>query len=1093
MLRANLSSRILASFLALVLSLPSSAIALREEQEEEGSPTLAKLVTALTAPSAPTVVSPQPARTNPLPPAADAEEGTAGSVAVEWTMTYPMHGMPSTVFSREIGKFYRQTNGAVSVWLKNDRSGRIRPREPLDFLALGLDKGQKVTVEVEGKLPEKGLRQVADLMVGLLAGIKGVDRFVSSQETKRAWDELADAFDKGLAQFLEDFQAVRSSGEPAAGAEERLKRELVDVTLAAASLPVTQQDDQIKQQDKRYSDIQNPQAEFHFPGSPLAIQQQGKYDQPDVQPQTDHKRPDLEVLPKNAPQHKPSKDGVAGIDRNPQKRVPLLGGKPHGLSPRRKFTTSSPSGQSIPIPAAGAEEGMGANGRGVPAVASGNLDRSAGPQRLETRQMLHTPAKSPPQTPPLGFNPPDSYDGRRVQQQTDYEDPRSERAANKGPYDQSGENNRSRVRGQSGQILAPLGAQPRRPAQSVSSFPISVKSAGIILSQNIIGINKNQAAGLEETAAEMVVRLGRSSAPITRGQVEALRFLILKESGEAKRESLENPSYVSGENSSERLFDLLQWMNAPPEDRLGGTPEDPPTFEMLMHPYERGELDPNEPVAHAAFVAWAMGNFPIFYGGNHRTGWALMNVLLLREGVVQRPIVWKTDMEDQYYKTLNRLNLPLFVDLIKRYPPPAAGAEEGALSDLRRLMGELRRSVQDEGGDFAGSVREVLAAYGEDRRQRREAGPGISAGDLLYLVIGERGLDSLPDPALTRRYFESPSASENLRVLPLVVRAVQEMRQASGTVPAFPLAVDLHLELDLSHPEGWTALPSGEAEALIARVLEVVRSYAPPAAGAEEGMPVDEALRKMARLAHEDPDMDSFVFVLGGMQGAVERPIPRPFNPLSGAQLFRGNVQQVGSYSDPQAPRVTVRDDGRGRIVIEPAPPVIPDWILPVPAGAEEMGRAQAVREFRVEQKGEVKLDAGFYLEGEGALAFAPVLALLEAREVLNIESFAGVVETAQDKQRLLAVVESDPGAAELIRERIYAVEEQTGQDRQARYERAQELAENHLRGFITLVRVRTREDDLLVQLNRLLSVFGYRLPEDPAVQRAARTLLQAA
>ncbi|MBI3615332.1 MAG: hypothetical protein HY211_02330 [Candidatus Omnitrophica bacterium] len=170
---------------------------------------------------------------------------------------------------------------------------------------------------------------------------------------------------------------------------------------------------------------------------------------------------------------------------------------------------------------------------------------------------------------------------------------------------------------------------------------------------------------------------------------------------------------------------------------------------------------------------------------------------------------------------------------------------------------------------------------------------------------------------------------------------------------------------------------------------------------------------------------------------------------------------------------------------------------VPPAAGMEEVGRkklAEAVRKFQVELNESVKLDvdAGFYLEGNGAV-FAPILALLESRSLSKIERFAGVVETREDRDRLAAVVESDPKALRLIRERIYVVEEQKGENRLTRYETAQALAERHLVGIGTIVKVKTGKSDLLVQLNRLLSFLGYRLPTDPSVWDAAQTLLEAA
>ncbi len=183
-------------------------------------------------------------------------------------------------------------------------------------------------------------------------------------------------------------------------------------------------------------------------------------------------------------------------------------------------------------------------------------------------------------------------------------------------------------------------------------------------------------AGLEESAEEMVKSLGQSSAPITQEQVEGIRFRILEETGEIKTESLENPFYVPGGDPQKRLSDLLRWMNAPPEARLNGIPDHQVSFDIPMNSFETGKLDPKDPVTHAGLVAWMMGNFPIFVEGTHRTGWALMNVLLLRSGAIRQPLVWDERRKEEYYKTLKRVNFPEFVALIRSYIPTGAGSSE---------------------------------------------------------------------------------------------------------------------------------------------------------------------------------------------------------------------------------------------------------------------------------------------------------------------------------------------------------------------------------------------------------------------------------
>lgn len=169
--------------------------------------------------------------------------------------------------------------------------------------------------------------------------------------------------------------------------------------------------------------------------------------------------------------------------------------------------------------------------------------------------------------------------------------------------------------------------------------------------------------------------------------------------------------------------------------------------------------------------------------------------------------------------------------------------------------------------------------------------------------------------------------------------------------------------------------------------------------------------------------------------------------------------------------------------------------LKPVSAGAEEIPAqriVEAIERFRVEpDPAAAARNVGYYLEREGALAFAPVLALLEVEGRLSPYGFAGVVETVQEKKRLLKAVANDPNAAELISERIFVVEAQAGRAEDL-YAVARARAMGLLEGTVAQV-ISHPDPDLLAQLSRILSSFGYRLPEDPTVQEAALTLLQAA
>lgn len=161
--------------------------------------------------------------------------------------------------------------------------------------------------------------------------------------------------------------------------------------------------------------------------------------------------------------------------------------------------------------------------------------------------------------------------------------------------------------------------------------------------------------------------------------------------------------------------------------------------------------------------------------------------------------------------------------------PASAGLEEvnPALVEFQYLALQIRRQVQSAGKDFAGSVRQVLAEYPGSFEQELLGAPKISEGDLLYVILGERDLERLPELGLSARYVTSPFAQENLRILPTLANAIQRALENSGKSATTPTAVILNMGFH----DDKTALPLKEQQALISRVLEVVQ---PTTAGAEE-------------------------------------------------------------------------------------------------------------------------------------------------------------------------------------------------------------------------------------------------------------------
>ncbi len=180
-----------------------------------------------------------------------------------------------------------------------------------------------------------------------------------------------------------------------------------------------------------------------------------------------------------------------------------------------------------------------------------------------------------------------------------------------------------------------------------------------------------QDAGMEESVAEMVKRLGSSQEPITVEMVLEIRRRVLEEGGEAVDRRLN--AYTT--DGRQELSDLVQWLN-----RESNKPYQWDMFDFLISDrFGPGKLNADDPIVHAAFVSWVMGNLPLFKNGNHRTGWALMNVVLLRAKVVQQPLVWDENKAPEYYAALRsadveevELRLPAFIDFVKSSLLPAS-------------------------------------------------------------------------------------------------------------------------------------------------------------------------------------------------------------------------------------------------------------------------------------------------------------------------------------------------------------------------------------------------------------------------------------
>lgn len=152
--------------------------------------------------------------------------------------------------------------------------------------------------------------------------------------------------------------------------------------------------------------------------------------------------------------------------------------------------------------------------------------------------------------------------------------------------------------------------------QEIRDNPDALSGLEEILKNPAEAVQKglSKLSGLEETVDQKIRKLGVSQEPITAELIEKIQGLILREGGEEPE--FGNP-YLEGEESKSLLSDLLRWMSAPTDAVARSYPSD---FSLLIPNFKRGNLDSRDPVVCAAFVAWVMGNFPVFYRGNHRIG-----------------------------------------------------------------------------------------------------------------------------------------------------------------------------------------------------------------------------------------------------------------------------------------------------------------------------------------------------------------------------------------------------------------------------------------------------------------------------------------
>ncbi len=147
------------------------------------------------------------------------------------------------------------------------------------------------------------------------------------------------------------------------------------------------------------------------------------------------------------------------------------------------------------------------------------------------------------------------------------------------------------------------------------------------------------AAGLEELLVKLAKKPAISLEDINRVYAEV--------------KGLPAPSSrMYGVLGAERLGDLLSWLNASPKERLDWKRYR--YMDNFILNFKEWGFNPEDPIKRAAFTHWVVtAAFIPFETHNHRTGWALMNLLLLRDGVLTRPLQWKPEWKNDYMAALD--------------------------------------------------------------------------------------------------------------------------------------------------------------------------------------------------------------------------------------------------------------------------------------------------------------------------------------------------------------------------------------------------------------------------------------------------------
>ncbi|MBI3318768.1 MAG: sigma-70 family RNA polymerase sigma factor, partial [Candidatus Omnitrophica bacterium] len=252
-----------------------------------------------------------------------------------------------------------------------------------------------------------------------------------------------------------------------------------------------------------------------------------------------------------------------------------------------------------------------------------------------------------------------------------------------------------------------------------------------------------QGAGLEEIDA-FVNELAKKKQ-LRQDDVDRLNLKIRLTTGHADLSSLNTP------RGQEKLEELIGWINAAPQQRADPAPYQ--HLDSFIYDFNDWNLDLANPVTIAALSHWLLTSQAIPYTShNTRTGWALMNIILLQGGVITEPLQWELSWENDYYAALDKHGT---LD-----PRPFIRFVEGRVktADL-----EAKRTTRPAAGEQpAPPDRAGLEEVAKDQAKGEEPAPKRRLMDL---------------PPLSRELLDRRRELMNLFAQPLPPRRVEREKQ----------------------------------------------------------------------------------------------------------------------------------------------------------------------------------------------------------------------------------------------------------------------------------------------------------------------------